>query len=216
LARRRLTLELDPIVQAVADGELEDDVATAILDATEELLVAHGLHRWSVEDVAERCGLGRTTVYRRFPSRDDLVHGVLARELRRAIAAVGAAAAGQVTIDGAVVEAALAALRALDRSIVDRLLQTDPATVLPLLTTEAGPLIVQARRAFVPALLAIGVARTEDQAAVVAEALARLGLSFVLTRDTALPLHDPEALREAVAALVLPLTTDWGPSASPR
>jgi hypothetical protein len=38
----------------------------------------------------------------------------------------------------------------------------------------------------------------------VAEALARLGLSFVLTRETALPLQDPEAVRSMVAALVGP------------
>ncbi len=204
MARRRLTIELDPIVQAVAEGDL-DDVATSILDATEGLLLAYGLHRWSVEDVADRCGLGRTTVYRRFPSRDDLVHGVLARELRSAIAAVGAAATGQRSVEDALVEGVMAALHALDRSVVDRLLQTDAPTILPFLTTEAGPLVAQARRAFAPVLLATGVAADERHAGIVAETLARLGLSFVLTRPTVLPLEDPAALREAVATLVLPL-----------
>ena len=207
MARRRLTIELEPIMQAAVAPEADDDVATAMLDAAEALLRQHGLHRWSVEDVAERAGLGRTSVYRRFPSRDDLVHGVLARELRAAIAAVGAAAAAQASIEDAVVEAVLAALRALDGSVVDRLLQTDPATILPFLTTGAGPLVAQARAAFTPALLAVGAATDAAQAGIVAEALARLGLSFVLTRDTALPLDDPQAVREAVASLVLPLTT---------
>lgn len=206
MARRKLTIELEPIVRgAMGAADDEDEVAQVVLDATEGLLRTFGLSRWSVDDVAERSGLGRTTVYRRFRSRDDLVHGVLARELRGAIAEVSRAAASQPTLDLAVVEAALAALRALDRSVVDRLLHTDPATVLPFLTTGAGPLIDQTRRAFVPILLAADIAAEEDDAALVAEALARLGLSFVLTRSTVLPLGDPEALRARVAGLVLPL-----------
>jgi AcrR family transcriptional regulator len=202
VARRRLTLELQPVVASALGARTGSSTDDGILDAAEALLRSEGLHRWSVEDVADRAGVGRTSVYRRFPSRDDLVHGVLARELRGAIAAVGAAAASRSQLDDAVVEAVLAALRALDGSVVDRLLQTDPTTVLPLLTTGAGPLVAQARAAFAPGLLALGVATSAEQAAVVAEAMARLGLSFVLTRDTALPLDDPAALRAGVSAVL--------------
>jgi AcrR family transcriptional regulator len=205
VARRRLTLDLDPIVTGATAGPEPDDAATAMLDAAEGLLRERGLHRWSVEDVAERAGLGRTSVYRRFPSKDDLVHAVLARELRRTIVAVGLAAATQANVEAGVVEAVLTALQALDGSVVDRLLHTDPADVLPFLTTDAGPLVAQARAAFVPALLASGVTSVPAQAEVVAEALARLGLSFVLTRATVLPLDDPAELRAAVGALVIPL-----------
>jgi AcrR family transcriptional regulator len=205
VARRRLTIELDPIVRGATGDRPDDDVATAMLDAAEALLREHGLHRWSVDDVAERAGLGRTSVYRRFPSKDDLVHGVLARELRGAIVAVGAAAGAAGSVEGGVVSAVLAALDALDGSVVDRLLQTDPADFLPFLTTGAGPLVAQARAAFTPALVALGVVPDPAQAALVAESLARLGLSFVLTRETALPVHDPAALRDGVAGLVLPL-----------
>ena len=204
MARRRLTIALDPIVRAVAEGA-PDDAASAMLDAAEALLREQGLHRWSVEDVAERAGIGRTSVYRRFPSRDDLVHGVLARELRRATAAVSTAAAAGTTVEDAVVAAVLAALAALDGSVVDHLLHAEPADVLPLLTTGAGPLIAQARAAFAPGLLATGAVADPDHALAVAEALARLGLSFVLTRETTLPIEDPVALRAAVAALVHPL-----------
>lgn len=207
MARRRLTIEIAPIVRAMRDSA-PDDAASAMLDAAEALLRERGLHRWTVDDVAERAGIGRTSVYRRFPSRDDLVHGVLARELRRATASVSAAAAGQSSIEGAVVEAVMAALRALEGSVVEDLLRSDPADALPLLTTGGGPLVAQARAAFVPGLLAIGVAPDPRHAELVAEALARLGLSFVLTRETVLPLGDPPALREAVTALVAPLLRD--------
>lgn len=204
MARRKLTLELAPIVAAVAAGPpIGDD--ELVLDATEALLRQYGLARWSVEDVAERAGIGRTSVYRRFPSRDDLVAGVLARELRRTITAIGLAAAAQDTVEDRLVESALVGLGALRDSVVDHLLQTDPATILPFLTTGAGPLIDLARRAFVPAIVAAGLTEAGPSAELVAETLARLGLSFVLTRSTVLPADDPDALRAAVRGLLGPL-----------
>jgi AcrR family transcriptional regulator len=204
VARRKLTLELGPIVAAVAAGPpVGDD--ELVLDATEALLRQYGLARWSVEDVAERAGIGRTSVYRRFPSRDALVAGVLARELRRTITAIGLAAAAQDTVEDRLVESALVGLGALRVSVVDHLLQTDPATILPFLTTGAGPLIDLARRAFVPAIVAAGLTEAGPSAELVAETLARLGLSFVLTRSTVLPADDPEALRAAVRGLLGPL-----------
>ena len=103
------------------------------------------------------------------------------------------------------VEAALVGLDALDGSVVDHLLQRDPQAILPLLTTGAGPLIALAAAALAPALVAAGVATEPAEAAIVAESLARLGLSFVLTRDTVIPVHDPAALRAAVEGLLRPL-----------
>ncbi|MDP1820966.1 MAG: TetR/AcrR family transcriptional regulator [Acidimicrobiales bacterium] len=206
MARRKLTIALAPIVAgAVVDPSGEDAVVDVVLDATAGLLRSHGLGGWSVEDVAERARLGRTTVYRRFPSRDDLVHGVLARELRRTIAAIGATVARETTLEGRVVEATLVALGELDGSVVDHLLRREPANVLPLLTTGAGPLIDLARRSMAPALLAAGLAGGDDDAEIAAETLARLGLSFVLTRDTVLPVDDPDELRRAVRRLLAPV-----------
>jgi AcrR family transcriptional regulator len=158
-----------------------------------------------VDDVADAAGVGRTSVYRWFGSRDELVHAVLARELRMTLLAVGAATAAVEGFEDKAVEAALVCFAALDGSVVDHLLRNDPASVLPLLTSGAAPLIALARAALTPPLVSSGIARDADQAAIVAEALARLGLSFVLTRDTVVPVDDPVALRRAVRALLHPL-----------
>jgi AcrR family transcriptional regulator len=209
VARRKLTLELEPIVAAVAAGPPSHD-DELVLDATEALLRAYGLARWSVDDVAARAGIGRTSVYRRFPSRDDLVAGVLARELRRTIAAIGVAVAGRATVEDRLVEAALVGLDALRHSVVDHLLQTDPATILPFLTTGAGPLVDLAREAFVPAIVAAAVAPSGPPAELLAETLARLGLSFVLTRSTTFPTDDPDGLRAAVRGILAPMVATAG------
>jgi AcrR family transcriptional regulator len=49
----------------------------AILDATRELLAEGGVHRLTVEKVALRAGVAKTTIYRRWRSKDDLALAVL-------------------------------------------------------------------------------------------------------------------------------------------
>lgn len=204
MARRKLSLALGPIVAGVGQA-VDDDAAVSVLDAAADHLRRSGLGQWSVDDVADAAGVGRTSVYRWFGARDDLVHAVLARELRLTLLAVGAAAEAVDPFEENAVEAALVCLESLDDSVVDHLLHHDPQAALPLLTTGAGPLIALARSSLAPLLLDAGVAHDPTQAAVAAESLARLGLSFILTRDTVVPVDDPEALRSAVAALVGPL-----------
>ncbi|HXA32957.1 MAG TPA: TetR/AcrR family transcriptional regulator [Acidimicrobiales bacterium] len=51
---------------------LRDHIATAILDAAALVLSAKG-DTASMEDVASAAGVGRATIYRYFPSRDDLL-----------------------------------------------------------------------------------------------------------------------------------------------
>lgn len=204
MARRKLTIALEPIVAGVSQS-YDDDLAVLVLDAAADHLRRYGLARWSIDDVAEAAGVGRTSVYRWFGSRDDLVHAVLARELRTTLLAVGAATSAVERFEDKAVEAALVCFEALEGSVVDHLLQRDPQAVLPLLTTGAAPLIALTRTALTPQLLAAGVATEPAQAAIVAESLARLGLSFVLTRDTVVPIGDPAALRAAVESLIRPL-----------
>jgi AcrR family transcriptional regulator len=45
----------------------------AIIDATLELLAEEGFQGLSIEAVAARAGVGKTTIYRRWPSKDELV-----------------------------------------------------------------------------------------------------------------------------------------------
>jgi AcrR family transcriptional regulator len=54
-----------------------DDKRTAILDATRELLADGGVHGLTVEGVAARAGVAKTTIYRRWRSKDELAFAVL-------------------------------------------------------------------------------------------------------------------------------------------
>lgn len=215
MARTKATVLLDRVVAGVIDLRDEatdrsqpgaaDDVTTRILDATAELLAAFGLRRWTIDDVAERSGVGRTTVYRTFDGRDALVHAVLARELSETLAAIESGVAAYDDLEDRVVEGGLIALAALRGSVVEGLLRSDPATFLPFLTTGAGPLLVLARTAMVAGLRAAPPDMDPRHAAEVAEVAARLGLSFILTRDTVFPVDDDAAARESLRRLLRPL-----------
>jgi AcrR family transcriptional regulator len=50
-----------------------------ILDAAVAEFERHGFRRVALDDVARRAGVSRTTIYRRFANRDELVAAVVER-----------------------------------------------------------------------------------------------------------------------------------------
>jgi AcrR family transcriptional regulator len=57
-----------------------DPATTAILDAAVVEFERHGFRRVALDDVARRARVSRTTIYRRFAGRDELVAAVIDRE----------------------------------------------------------------------------------------------------------------------------------------
>jgi AcrR family transcriptional regulator len=57
-----------------------DPAAAAILDAAVVEFEQHGFRRVALDDVARRARVSRTTIYRRFAGRDELVAAVIDRE----------------------------------------------------------------------------------------------------------------------------------------
>src|SRR4051794_21692394 len=58
-------------------GTPKSRTEAAILDATRELLAESGVHGLTMEGVAARAGVAKTTVYRRWRSKDELALAVL-------------------------------------------------------------------------------------------------------------------------------------------
>src|SRR4051812_36785441 len=61
----------------VRQGAQERAGGGAILDATRELLVESGVQALTIEGVAARAGVAKTTIYRRWRSKDELAFAVL-------------------------------------------------------------------------------------------------------------------------------------------
>lgn len=205
MSRRKVTVELEPMLGAFAVVSVAGSSEELILDAAADLMRTYGLKRWSMEDVAERAAIGRTSVYRAFSTRDELVHAVLARELRATIGQINAAAAASSSVEDGIIEGALSGLAALRNSLVEHLLRSDPSTILPFLTTKAGPLVALTRQLLAAQARAAGASIAEEHAEELAEIAARLGLSFVLTRESVFPVDDEEALRASLRRVLRPV-----------
>jgi AcrR family transcriptional regulator len=121
-----------------------------ILDAAFDALENFGLSRTTVEDVAQRAGLSRQTVYRYFPSKDVLIFSLVAREEEAFIAGVREAIEGPDDLGPAMANGIRFVLRfAREHPLLDRLVSTDPQAFLPYLTTRGLPVVIRAREAMV-------------------------------------------------------------------
>ena len=205
MSRRKITVELEPMLGAFTAVAVVGSPEERILDAAEHLMRTFGLKRWSMEDVAEHAAIGRTSVYRAFSTRDELVHAVLARELRGSIGSIVAAATRSASVEDGIIEGAIAGLAFLRNSLVEQLLRSDPSTILPFLTTKAGPLITITRDFLVAQARAVGADLAEEHVEELAEIAARLGLSFILTRETVFPVDDDAALRTSLRRVLRPV-----------
>src|SRR6476660_1476099 len=79
-----LRFVLDPKPVAVASRGSRTEAA--ILTATRELLAENGVHHLTVEGVAARAGVAKTTIYRRWRSKDELALAVLIDMVEQVVA----------------------------------------------------------------------------------------------------------------------------------
>jgi AcrR family transcriptional regulator len=186
------------LLDRVRAGDHTDGTVRQILDAAVATFETLGIRRATMDDIARSAGLGRATVYRRFPQKGDLVRAALTDELRRFLTELDQRIAGAPTVRDRLVEgfvAGVAGVRA--HPLLRRLLATEQADVLPYLTIDGGPIIAIARGYLVEHIRA-GVAAGEF--AVIdleqtAEILVRIAHSMVLTPAGVLPVADDEASR---------------------
>lgn len=196
-----------------------DEYAERILDAARDQLVQFGLRRTSLEDIARAADVGRATLFRRFPSRDALMSALASREARRCIASVDAQLSEIDAPRELVIAGALAVIREITgNALLQRLLQTDPEEMLPLLAGRGAPITAMGR-----AYIAAQLERLTDQGGVIssdsqaiAEVLARLVLSLALNPETELPLGDEDALESLIGRTLAPLLLPETPRARAR
>ncbi len=138
-----------------------DRAHRAILDAARAELVEHGFSRFRLEHVAARAGVGKATIYRRWPSKE-----ALAQELLSELAAphIAVADVGDTRAElRACVDTARHAVAETPFGPVIRALLSQIA-VNPGLGDPFRETVVQARRAEVARVVARGIARGDLRA----------------------------------------------------
>jgi AcrR family transcriptional regulator len=195
------------LAAAVVSGSV-DPTTERILDAAAEQFVLFGIRRSSVDDIARRAGLGRMTVYRRFARKEDLVEAAVMRDVRRGVAEIEASIARLDSLEDRALGGLVAMLRVVrEHPLLTRLLETEPETVLPYLTVDAGPVLAFGRAHIVTQIetaIADGANPVMDTDAL-AELLARLVHSTVLSPAGGLPLTDDRDAREFARRCIAPL-----------
>lgn len=110
-----------------------------LLDAVRESVMAVGVRRTTLTDVARRAGVSRMTVYRRYPDVASLVQALMTREFERGLRHATAEATELASGRERIVETVsrLAELLVGD-PLLRRILDVDPELLLPYATERLG------------------------------------------------------------------------------
>jgi AcrR family transcriptional regulator len=112
---------------------LADRTTESILDAAVAEFEQHGFRRVALEDVARRAGVSRTTIYRRFANKDDLIGAVIERENAVLFADIANELKHAAPQSNYYVEAfTLAILKFRRHRVLDRMIRDEPALVIEL------------------------------------------------------------------------------------
>ncbi len=179
-------------------AELNTRTRERILDGAMQAIARHGLAKLGMSDVSASAGVSRGTLYRYFPSREELLNDLAAFETlrfqQRASAALAAAPAGAGRL-----EAALQQVTGYVREhpAIQRIIETEPAFVLDYLRDQF-PVLRAIVGAFLAPLLAEthpvrqGLASTDQMV----DWMTRLMISAVLFPDP-----DPERMATSLTAV---------------
>src|SRR3569833_95994 len=109
-----------------------------VLDATRDCVLAVGVRRTTLPDVARRAGVSRMTIYRRWPDVQTLVADLMPREWAGVVSRVAPTDDGAPVREQAVAAlvSGVAALRA--RPLFRKILEVDPEVLLPYMLDRRG------------------------------------------------------------------------------
>src|SRR5690348_13650405 len=111
----------------------------AVLDAARDCVLAVGVRRTTMTDVARRAGVSRMTLYRRYADVTSLLQALMTREFTQIISDVEAEVAPLPTARERLVRAAVVGVDRLTRNpLFLRIVDVDPELLLPYITTRRG------------------------------------------------------------------------------
>lgn len=190
-----MTMDTTPLAGLLAAVPDTDGLDTRILDAALAEFETYGLRRVSVEDVAKRAGVARTTIYRRFTNKEQLLQAVILREVRRFLTAIAEATERLGSAEEAVVEGFVVGLQAArDQALLTRVLQSEPEAFLPQLSMNGGAVMLAARDILADRLRRARPGDRQDFDTV-AEVLLRVAVSLLLVPDGGLRLDGEDEIR---------------------
>jgi AcrR family transcriptional regulator len=125
--------------KVVIDEPSPREVPDAIASAVRDSVLAVGVRRTTLTDVARRAGVSRMTLYRLVPDVETLLLDVMTRDFGALLSAIEAAVARKRSARARLVALTVEVARRLpDEPLFQRVLDVDPELLLPYLTVRIG------------------------------------------------------------------------------
>lgn len=180
-------------------------MSSAILDAAQQVFEQYGARRANVEDVARAAGVSRSTLYRAYPNKDELLEAVLTRQAEEFLNELDAASTGLPPRE-AVVESFSRGI-ALTREIplLARLVETEPEIITGMGGLSNTSLIIALAGQVAATLRRSGATMPTDELNVVAELMMRIAYTYILNPGGNLDMTDDTAVRDYARRYLAPL-----------
>ncbi len=187
-----------------AIGEALTDLDRTILDTARTVFETYGVRRANIDDVAARAGVSRSTVYRRFPTKEKLFARVVRREASLFFATLDQATTG-CDPQQAVIEAFALGVRLVqDSPLYSRIAESEPELFGMFSRSHAFP-IGQFAEGIAHTLRRCGAGMADSDLNNVADILLRVALGIIVFPTDRLDTSDPAAVREYAARYLVPI-----------
>lgn len=184
-------------------GEMTD-LERTILDTARAVFETYGVRRSNIEDVAARAGVSRSTIYRRFPTKDDLFERVVRREAELFFRTLDQATAG-CDPRQAVIEAFTLGVRLVqDSPLYSRIAESEPELLGMFSRSRAFP-IGQFADGIAHTLRRCGADVAEPDLANIADILLRVALGIIVFPTDRLDTSNEAAVRDYAARYLIPI-----------
>lgn len=180
------------------------DLDRTILDTARTVFETYGVRRANIEDVAARAGVSRSTVYRRFPTKDDLFGHVVRREAESFFGTLDRATTG-CDPQQAVIEAFALGVRLVqDSPLYSRIADSEPELLGMFSRSQAFP-IGQFADGIAHTLRRCGADIPDRDLTNIADILLRVALGIIVFPTDRLDTSDSAAVREYAARYLVPI-----------
>jgi AcrR family transcriptional regulator len=110
----------------------------AVLDAARDCVLAVGVRRTTLTDIARRAGVSRMTIYRHWPDVQSLIADLMTREWSAVVAGV-APPHEETPVRARLVDSVVSGVQALrEHPLYRKIVDTDPEVLLPYILERRG------------------------------------------------------------------------------
>lgn len=185
-------------------AEALTDLDRTILDTARGVFETYGVRRANIDDVATRAGVSRSTIYRRFPTKEKLFGQVVRREAELFFSTLDQATAGCDPREAVVEAFALGVRLVQDSPLYSRIAESEPELFGMFSRSHVFP-IRQFADGIAHTLRRCGAEMSGTDLDNVADILLRVALGIIVFPTDRLDTSDPAAVREYAARYLVPI-----------